>query len=322
MKFVNDTGLPARLFRSEYKRNELLAIAVVKATHRLDEEAGLGPADESGPEPTEAPVETELGIVPCDRVPYKQGTDVWITGTAHTPLGVPEAAMLVALGVADEKRELLVVGDRTWTDDLRPTRPVPFERMPVVYARAFGGASTTERGALPYADNPDGRGFAFEKSAAPGTPLPNLEWPDQRIQRWSDRPTPAGFAAIKETSGLHLARAIESDSASMAGPKFKPGIFNAAHPRLVFSAVPPGTPIRLSGYRPDRALAFSVPRLSLAALIRLGSREHRLPLRLDTIGIAADDNTVQLTYRCSARYRFVAGQKRTTTIVREEESAR
>ena len=125
---------------------------------------------------------------------------------------------------------------------------------------------------------------------------------------------PAGFAAVKETSGLHLARAVDGDAISPAGPKFKPGIFHAAHPRLVFGELRLGTRVWLSGYRPDRTLSFSIPSVQLSAIVCLGSREHRLPLRIDTIGIAADDGLVHLTYRCTARYRFVAGQRRQTTL--------
>jgi hypothetical protein len=230
---------------------------------------------------------------------------------------VPQAAMVVALGVGEEKRELLVVGDRVWDDDLVATRPLPFERIPVVYARAFGGTVATDRGSLPHPDNAEGRGFVFESSTARGTPLPNIEWADQRIRTWRDRPMPAGFAAVKETSGLHLARAIESDAVTLDGPKFKPGIFHAAHPRLVFPELPLGTRVGLSGYRPDRTLAFSIPNVQPLAIICLGSREHRLSMRLDTIGIAADDGVVHFTYRCSARYRFVAGQRRQTTLAWE-----
>jgi hypothetical protein len=242
-------------------------------------------------------------------------------GTAHTPLGVPQAAMLVALGIGEERRELLVIGDRTWDRDLVATRPAPFDRMPVVYARAFGGSAPTDRGAVPHTDNPAGRGFALDASAARGMQLPNIEWPDQPIRTWRDRPEPAGFAALSEFSGLHFARSIDTESLSLTRPKFKPGLFNAAHPRLVFPEVAPGTTVWLSGFRADRRLSFRLPAVELDAIVRLGSREHRLAMRLDTIGIAADEGIVQLTYRASARYRFVAGQQRAITLAHRDWSS-
>jgi hypothetical protein len=71
--------------------------------------------------------------------------------------------------------------------------------MAMGYERAFGGVDPSTRDtASPQWDvrNPIGTGFAVSASAADGMRLPNIEYPDQPITRWKDRPAPAGFGPI------------------------------------------------------------------------------------------------------------------------------
>jgi hypothetical protein len=70
--------------------------------------------------------------------------------------------------------------------------------MPLVYERAFGGVD--RESAHPDRDwdcrNPVGTGFAVSRDHLTGKALPNIEYPNERVASWRDRPTPAGFGVL------------------------------------------------------------------------------------------------------------------------------
>ena len=319
MRFVNDLGLPARLFRGEPRPGEMLAVLVLETTH--DVEFGeLGPVLLEAGAPQASSTPHPLGVIPGSRVPYKPGLDVWVLGHAQAPHEEPTQAMIVRLQVGAQARELLVVGDRRWIDPQLHDSPRPFTRMPLTYDRAFGGVADDGGLGTPFADNPVGRGFVVDPKKAKGVALPNLEWPHQRIRRWDDRPVPAGLAPLAEDAPLHLARALRPrwvedpsggpDKPDYTRPELLPGLFSCAHPSLVLDPVPGGTPVSLTGVGPTSRLSFILPHQAFVAVVELGAAVHRLPLKLDTIGIIADEQRVRLVRRASFRYRLVPHQHR------------
>jgi hypothetical protein len=95
-------------------------------------------------------------VYPSDLVPYKVRADVVLVGHAVAP-GGSATSMEVSFGFgADGQgflRRVQVFGDRRWEKariGVSPTPPEPFTRMPIIYARAFGGPR--------FAPNPDGIG--------------------------------------------------------------------------------------------------------------------------------------------------------------------
>ena len=101
----------------------------------------------------------------ADVVPYREEADVWLTGHACAPLGRSLSVQVVRLGIycagdALLDKTLHVVGDR------RSYRaaPTPFERMPLVWERAYGG--------IGFEDNPVGVG-ADERALVPNVVLPD-----------------------------------------------------------------------------------------------------------------------------------------------------
>src|SRR4029077_21012090 len=104
--------------------------------------------------------------------------------------------MEVRLTVGPLRKELRVFGDRQWFRTLggpAVSHPTAFEKMPLVYERAFGGwdrrPSDTRQHACEVR-NPVGTGFrlSFEE----GLPLPNIEDPRALLRGLGDRPPPAG----------------------------------------------------------------------------------------------------------------------------------
>jgi uncharacterized protein YjbI with pentapeptide repeats len=108
--------------------------------------------------------------------PYLPGAGVLLSGAAHAPGNQRTTAMSVRLGIYREvpliNKVLHVIGDRTRE---APAVAKPFEVMPLVYERAFGGPRTP--------DNPVGTG------EMPGSQLPNVVDP-------RDYSRPAGFGPV------------------------------------------------------------------------------------------------------------------------------
>jgi uncharacterized protein YjbI with pentapeptide repeats len=93
--------------------------------------------------------------------PFLPSAGVLLLGAAHAPAGQAAAAVSVRLGVFRERplinKVLHVIGHRSRES---PASAQPFDTMPLVYDRAFGGVG--------FEDNPVGTG------ALPGSPLPNV----------------------------------------------------------------------------------------------------------------------------------------------------
>ncbi|WP_369790248.1 DUF2169 domain-containing protein [Rouxiella sp. WC2420] len=93
--------------------------------------------------------------------------------------------------VGELGKALKVSGDRLWQEG-RPSKPQPFESIPLDWAHAFGGPA--------YAENPQGMGFTAEGEASEELPpLPNVERLSQPITAPHDTPVPATFDALALT---------------------------------------------------------------------------------------------------------------------------
>src|SRR5215510_7518555 len=132
-----------------------------------------------------------------DLVPAKKTTDVIVAGHAYAPGGRPVTELEVGFRVGPVQKILRVTGARTWRA-ARPSSPEPLSKMPLVYERAFGGVD--RKSEKPEQDwewrNPVGVGFAVARDHLDRTALPNIEYPNEPIRSWSDRPRPAGFGPI------------------------------------------------------------------------------------------------------------------------------
>lgn len=135
--------------------------------------------------PVQIPVNTgtvlhEDGVSPIhetDLGPAKAATDVWLSGHAWSPSGQPTRQMDVGFGVGPVERRVRVCGDRQWQGGrLRKYtgEATPFTRMPLIWARAYGGG-----GPDCATGNPVGCGI---RARADGSdPMPNLEHPGRPL---------------------------------------------------------------------------------------------------------------------------------------------
>ncbi len=128
-----------------------------------------------------------------DFVHYKPRADLLLVGRCHTPGGRALSSCSVTFQVGNRSRQLMVTGDRWWSAEggrVQTTEPTPFTDMSLGWERAYGGPACP--------DNPVGRGHEpiVLEDGREGWPLPNIEFPDQRVGAPEDRPTPAGFGPV------------------------------------------------------------------------------------------------------------------------------
>src|SRR5207302_7352771 len=92
----------------------------------------------------------------------------------------------VAFAVGPIDKTLQVSGDRAFPDAARAEL---FDALPIRWERTFGGLS--------FGENPLGRGLEpWPTPSGPVHYLPNVEYPDERMQKPTDRVRPAGFGPI------------------------------------------------------------------------------------------------------------------------------
>ncbi len=125
-------------------------------------------------------------------VPKDRG-EVLLSARCCSPAGEPIPFRRVSVRVGNVAKSLDVFGDRNWEKKggvWQKTEPRPFQEMPVVFSRAFGGNG--------YPDNPSGKGFVEDPGEGP-IPLPNIESPEYPVASLSDRPGPAGLETLDIT---------------------------------------------------------------------------------------------------------------------------
>jgi hypothetical protein len=250
---------------------------------------------------------------PSDAGWPKLATDVVLVG--HAIAGSGRATSVdVGLRVGALEKTVRVFGDRVWFKaggSWGITRPQPFERIPLIYERAYGGKDETHRDPKVHGwerRNPAGTGFAAAADPArlDGLALPNLEDPRAPIASWDDRPPPAGFGAIDGYWDPRARFAGTYDDAWKAArapllpDDFDPRFFNVAHPDLVAPGhLVGGEPVSITNTTPGGRVAFRLPRrrLLVSALVK-GQTVDAQP-RLDTVWIDTDARQVVTVWRAA-----------------------
>jgi hypothetical protein len=293
---------------------------------------------------------TPFGLLPSDFEARRDKLfEVILLGQAHARPGEPVESLLTELAVGDERRQLVVTGDRTWVQNGQssfPTRPVPFQSMPLVYERAFGGTQVAWIDALSEMDlfdpvNPNGRGFDAQQWArgvgemlrAPaGFPridnyrrtLPNLEDPRHRIERWEDAPDPACWATTPPNVTIHAVRRArtmrreEAESSlkmahtadSPASVDLNEGLYRA-HPDWLI-AIPRFAPhIRLSRLVAGcEHLVLRLPDERIVADYVVSGRSGTRALLPQRLVLLPEERRLSLLYRSAFTFGFDAGDER------------
>jgi len=239
----------------------------------------------------------------------KLTTDVAMIGEAVSPgeKFVPE--LDVSLSVGPVSKIVRIYGDREWSGLLGRSlsSPVPFQRMPLLYERAFGGVTSyDEKKDEMVLDrrNPVGVGFGLRKAPEDKAQkkLPNLEDPAQLISGPGDKPKPAGFGYLAPgwEPRIHYAgtydEAWQEKRAPYLPKDFDARFFNAAHPDLVCPEyLQGGEPVRVSNASPE-LFECKLPRVELKVEVDVASSTERPKMNLQTVLIEPEPRRIGLVW--------------------------
>lgn len=233
-------------------------------------------------------------IFPSDFADFKLNAEVFFKGACHTPGGRPLPECPVKFAVGGWSKTLRIVGRRAWSDTMPgavASAPIPFTKMPITWANAFGGAG--------FAKNPAGKGLGAE--------LPNVELPSDPIRRRADRPEPAGFGPINPAwppRAGKLGKAYGKPWRDKRAPYYAED-FDWTH----FHAAPADQ--QLQGYlRGDEELILHnmhpkahelhvrLPGVRARAFVNDDTGRFReVPMSIDTLLVDTDREVVEITFR-------------------------
>lgn len=228
----------------------------------------------------------------------KPGTDVIVQGDCRPHGGASKAICDVAVTVGDVSKRLRVFGDRCWRSG-RISEPEPFECLPLIYDRAFGGNG--------YELNPLGLGYQGQRSEAEmeNSSLPNIENPDELIRTPECAPVPVGVEAVPPywPWRRHLAGTYDEVWQRQRAPflptDFDDAFFFAASPGMSFqSHTGGGQRVRIDNMHPTReSWEFVLPHLQILCQLKWRGQLHEIPMVIETITILPNDSRFTYTLR-------------------------
>ncbi|MEM1450257.1 MAG: DUF2169 domain-containing protein [Planctomycetota bacterium] len=289
---------------------------IVRGTFVLDPSGRVTLAEEQDPVRLAGlaygtPGETSYRLEP-ETAFVKPGTDVVLVGHAHAAhAGCTQMEVSFELGPV--RRRLRVTGDRHWDRTLlgaKATKPAPFERVPLVWERAFGGWDRHEEAEEKHryeGRNPLGVGYRRKSTPfLPGRPLPSIEDPRDPQTGYAARCKPAGtgftghhWEPRRKLAGTYDKK-WEATRKPLLPTDFDRRFFHSAPAEQV---VPDGLRGdergRVEGATPEGVQDFALPgiappRISLA-LARGETAD--LETRLDTVVVDTDARCLFLTWR-------------------------
>ena len=274
-------------------------VLVVKCTLAIGQAAACQPLADQPPlsgDVTEDGNEAAPGPLryASDFAPHKPLADVLLVGHAYP--ASPRAAVGSAQLLFGEalRKVVAVLGERSWQGGV-PSEPRPYQKVPLAWSRAFGGAG--------FEANPAGTGLGAD------TTPPQLERADQLLRARGEKPPPACFAPLSPL-WHERACALGSYDARWLRERwpYYPADFDWHH----FNAAPPDQRIpfprgdesfHLAGVHPtlpvlSGRLPGIVPRAwAVVPAASSGAALRALGLQLDTVAFDADASTVTLVWR-------------------------
>jgi len=315
MEMVNQTSFVAERIVLQDKSGRDILVVIVKCTYSIEGKGHLVPAEVQVPiqmaddfygEPGESSVRYE-----SDLALKKVGTDIVLLGHAYSQ-GSKSPHVDVSLKVGALQSTVRVFGDRRWDKVLGITRissPEPFERIPLVYERAYGGKDLSSPDSKHHeheARNPVGRGFRAKKSKQEieGMLIPNLEDPAHLIRDIDHRPEPVGFGFIGRHWQPRMSFAGTYDEAWMKNrcpllpDDFDDRYFNGAHPKLVSRQYLQGNePVEVLNASVKGMLRFSLPGDRPDVVVTIAEEDNSLQMNFDTLIIEPDEKRVMMVWR-------------------------
>ena len=241
----------------------------------------------------------------------RTGTDIALIGHAY-PQRIGDRQVDVMLRVGQLEKSARVFGDRHWQKMLASvgmSAPEPFERIPLLWERSFGGVDLTPADPKHHNQeprNPVGRGFRakYSQIALDGMPLPNVEDPRHLISGPTNHPPPIGFGFVAKSWAPRVGFAGTYDDAwQKARAPLLPDDYNprfsvaASEGLWAANGLYGGEVVDLVQLTPNGPLRFALPKVNV-----LGSYLAKVPptdldMRLVVVFIDADRMTLTLLWQ-------------------------
>jgi hypothetical protein len=178
--------------------------------------------------------------------------------------------------------------------------------MPLVPERAFGGWDSRPEDPSDhrlYPANPIGAGFAVKKAHLDGALLPNVEYPDQCVSSWKDRPSPAIFRPVAsywsprlEYAGTYDERWM-NERLPLLAEDFDERFYQVApEDQQAKGFLRGGERVELRNLNPEGVMAFNLPKVRLTFTTKFGREEVEHRADLHTIILEPDRRRVTLVW--------------------------
>lgn len=234
-------------------------------------------------------------LYPSDFADFKPSAEVMLRGTCFTPLGRPLTECPVKFSVGSWSKALKVVGRRVFSDGLAgasASAPVPFSKMGISWANAFGGPG--------YEANPAGKGITSME-------LPNVEQLGVTMRSRSDRLEPAGYgpinpawAARAKKVGKNYGAEWKKERSPFYSDDFDWTHFQSAPPDQWLKELKGDELVVFQNMHPEiQVLETRLPALRVRAFVKdlEGAKVREVKLVLDTLFADLDDRAIYLTWR-------------------------
>ncbi len=238
----------------------------------------------------------------------KPGSDIVMLGHAFAPDGKKVHQLDVSLTLGQVHKAVRVFGDRYWQDG-RISVPQPFSTMAMTYEKAYGGAYIVNGETVTVEErNPVGCGYAGQHTTEEmnGTPLPNLEDPNDLISDLKHQPVPACFGVSAPHWRPRSAYAGTYDEAWKTSrlpylpEDFDRRFFNMAHPDLVYPGfLQGGESVAVTNMHIGGPLHFQVPHVKLSANVLVAGNSVHPPFNLETLIIEPNKLKLGMVWRAA-----------------------
>jgi len=312
MELINLTRFAAERLQTLDRDGRETLLVVVKAAFDI-QHGRVTPSEEQQPvrlgdEYYGEPGESSLRHA-ADSALLKPATDVLLQGNAY-PRQKGDTQVDVSLRVGGVKKIVRVFGDRRWSKSLgmaKISKPEPFDRVPLVFERAFGGSDLSDPDKPDCCPgNPVGVGFCREGSKPDfdAKPLPNLEDRAQLLRSPSDRVEPACFAPVAPNWSPRVGFAgtydekWQAEQMPLLPEDFDDRFHQVAPAEQVYSGfVTGGEPVEVTGATPEGRFLFSLPKAQPEVQIRIEDELIAPECMCDTVVIDAERAQLSMVWR-------------------------
>lgn len=316
-ELANQTDWPAGIYPGWSNAGIQQIILVFKVGYSFDQQGKTEPLtdipaiveeDQYHAEPGQSSLSAASEIVS-----YKQGSELFLTGTVHPP---NSTCLMhdISLGIrlADAQfweKKLRLFGKRTFQKSLLGSvisQPQPIDSVPLTYEYAYGGCDPNNADKV-YAKNPVGRGFSDKGWRLKKLKLPQIEQGPKFMTSATSRLTPAGFGPIPShwSPRVEQYESLNVADLSQGGCPYPDNcpedLHNAAPQDQRFTKKFTGKEsIRLKGLiakSPADGTLINLPAPQPQVIVQKDGKATVTKAKCDTIAIDIDQQQVILTYR-------------------------